>query len=74
MKLLRTIVFDILIFILVNVLCFSLVCPTLMNNAIQNDTITQEMTHKVMTVINQYTYKLPEISIRSRVILVLLKK
>lgn len=63
MKLLRTIVFDILIFILVNVLCFSLVCPTLMNNAIQNDTITQEMTHKVMTVINQYTYKLPEISL-----------
>lgn len=63
MRLLRTIVLDILIFILVNVLCFSLVCPTLMNNAIQNDTITQEMTHKVMTVINQYTYKLPEISL-----------
>lgn len=63
MRILRTIVLDILIFILVNVLCFSMLCPSIINSAIQNDEITQEMTNKVMTVINQYTYRLPEITI-----------
>ena len=63
MRMLRTIVLDILIFILVNVLCFSMLCPSIINNAIQNDEITQEMTNKVMTVINQYTYRLPQITI-----------
>ena len=60
MRMLRTIVLDILIFILVNVLCFSILCPSIINSAIQNDEITQEMTNKVMTVINQYTYRLPD--------------
>lgn len=64
MRTLRTIVLDLLIFILVNVLCLSLVSPSLMESAIQNDQIAQEMTHKVMTVINQYTYRLPEISLQ----------
>ena len=63
MRMLRTIVLDILIFILVNVLCFSMLCPSIINSAIQNDEITQEMTNKVMTVINQYTYRLPQITI-----------
>lgn len=63
MRKLRTIVLDILIFILVNVLCFSMLCPSIINSAIQNDEITQEMTNKVMTVINQYTYRLPQITI-----------
>ena len=64
MRMLRTIVLDILIFILVNVLCFSMLCPSIINSAIQNDEITQEMTNKVMTVINQYTYRLPDITIK----------
>jgi len=63
MRTLRTIILDILIFILVNVLCFSMLCPSIINSAIQNDEITQEMTNKVMTVINQYTYRLPQITI-----------
>ena len=54
-----------LIFILVNVLCFSMLCPSIINSAIQNDEITQEMTNKVMTVINQYTYRLPDITIKN---------
>ena len=41
MRALRTIVLDILIFILVNVLCFSMLCPSIINSAIQNDEITQ---------------------------------
>ena len=40
MRMLRTIVLDILIFILVNVLCFSMLCPSIINSAIQNDEIT----------------------------------
>lgn len=64
MRMLRTIILDILIFILVNVLCFSMLCPSIINSAIQNDEITQEMTNKVMTVINQYTYRLPDITIK----------
>lgn len=64
MRMLRTIISDILIFILVNVLCFSMLCPSIINSAIQNDEITQEMTNKVMTVINQYTYRLPDITIK----------
>ena len=64
MRMLRTIVLDILIFILVNVLCFSMLFTSIINSALQNDEISQEMSNKVMTVINQYTYRLPDITIK----------
>lgn len=64
MRYIRAFLIDILVFVLIHVLCFSLVSPAIINSAIQNDSIAQELTQKVMTVINKYTYNLPDISLQ----------